>query len=143
MSKLYICDVICENPSHGAKLIFELLTSFESLNIPFQNILFGSFMIPISKVTDVQRLSKVKKNARIMVIISFLLQFHHVGHVVGFPRSHHIWIYCTEPVMWLVAIAHSYKFVIKIMYRKFNPLIFRVIIPNQVHHSFIFKGAIA
>ena len=70
---------------------FELLVSYESLNYPlFQNILLGPSVMLVSKVTDVQRLSKIKKNTRIMQLISSILKFHSVRRVTGFLRSHHI-----------------------------------------------------
>ncbi len=53
---------------------------FESSSI--QNILW-------SKVTDdwCQRLSKIKKNIRIMKVISFIWKFHSVRHVTGFSDN--------------------------------------------------------
>ncbi len=51
----------------------------------FLSIFPGSSVMLVSKVKDVQRLSKIKKNIRIMLLISFILQFHPVRHVTGFP----------------------------------------------------------
>ncbi len=77
---------------------FELLVSCESLNnsLSDQNFLLESPLILVSKVTDVQRLWKIKKDIRIMLFISFILQFHPLRHVTGFHRSHHI--YCDLPL---------------------------------------------
>ncbi len=50
------CDVIWENQSHGAKLIFwviDIIWKFELFS--FHNCLLGSPLILVSKVTDVQR----------------------------------------------------------------------------------------
>ena len=85
---LKICDMICENPSHGGKFT-GITWKFESS--PFQNILLGSSVILVSKVTDVQRLSKIKKNIRIVFTFFFILQFHPMPHVTGFLRSHHMY----------------------------------------------------
>ncbi len=86
----WICDVICENPSHVAKLIFWVIGIMRKFELfSFQNVLLGSPLILESKVTDVQRPQKIKKNIRIMMLISFILQFHLLRHVTGFHRSHH------------------------------------------------------
>ncbi len=50
---------------------FELLVIWKFELPSFQNFLHGPSVILVSKVTDVQRLSKIKKNIRIMLLISF------------------------------------------------------------------------
>ncbi len=57
----------------------------------FQNFLLGFSLILVPKVNDVQRLWKIKKNFRVMLIF-FILQLQPLRHVTGFPRSHHIYI---------------------------------------------------
>ncbi len=45
---------------------------------------------------------KIKKNIRIVKLVSFVLQFHPLQHVTGFLRSHHIWLYCIlNPVLYM------------------------------------------
>ena len=65
----------------------------KSRNIALNYPLFSTFtwrsVILVSKVTDVQRLSKIKKNIRIVLLNSFILQFYSVQHVTDFLRSHH------------------------------------------------------
>ncbi len=71
----------------------ELLVSHESLNYPLFRSILGSSVILASKVTEVQRLRKIKKNIGIMLLISFILQFQSVRHVTGFPRlTNWLWI---------------------------------------------------
>ncbi len=65
---------------------FEFLESYESLNYSFSELFTSPFCQMVSKVTDVQRLSKTKKNVRIILLI---LQFYSVRYVLCFLRSHH------------------------------------------------------
>ena len=84
------CDVIWQNLSHVAKLIFWVIDiMWKSELISFQNFLLGFPLILVSKVTDVQRPWKIKKSIRIMMLISFILPFHFLRHVTGFHRLHH------------------------------------------------------
>ncbi len=58
-------------------------------------ILFPELFTWISSDTGIKsywcsKAIKNKKNIRIMMLISFILQFHPLRHVTGFPRSHHI-----------------------------------------------------
>ncbi len=66
--------------------LFDSMSKFELFS--FQKFLLGSPLILVSKVTDVQRPLKIKKNIRIMMLISFILQFLLLRHVAGFHRSH-------------------------------------------------------
>ncbi len=46
---------------------------------------------------------KIKKNIRIVILISFILQFHPLRHVMGFLRSHHIYSYLNltkQKILW-------------------------------------------
>ncbi len=90
----------------------ELLVSYESLNNPlFRTFLLGPSVILVSKVTDVQRLSKIKKNIRIMLLIFFILLLHSVQHVTGFLRSHHKWSWWCMRLSFIphAILADSYK----------------------------------
>ncbi len=54
----------------------------------FQNVLLESPLMLVSKVTDVQRLYEIKKNIRIILLFSFILQFHPLQYVIydGFSQ---------------------------------------------------------
>ncbi len=68
---------------------FELLVSHENLNYPLFRTFYSDllWLDGIRKVTDIHRLSKIKKNIRFMLLISFIWHFHAVKHVTGFLRS--------------------------------------------------------
>ena len=86
--------MIWENLSHSAKYqiwVIGVIRKFELSS--FRNFLLEPSVILVSKVTDVQRLSKIKKNITNLELwceFSFILQFYSVRHVTGFLRSHHI-----------------------------------------------------
>ena len=69
----------------------EFLVSNESFNYSH----FGTFYLDLlwnyyQKLQLFKGCIKIKKNIRILMFISFILQFHFLQHVTGFPRSHHI-----------------------------------------------------
>ncbi len=73
-STRYICNVIWKNPSHSAN--YQIWVNWYQMNVYyplFQNFFFGPSVIMVSKVNDVQRLSKIKKNIRIPFICSSTL----------------------------------------------------------------------
>ncbi len=89
-SKARKCDVIWENLSHGAKLIFWVI------GIKWKCVLSSELFTWISCDTGIKsywcsHAIKNKENIRIMMLISFILQFHLLRHVTGFPRSDHKW----------------------------------------------------
>ncbi len=60
-------------------------------------ILFPELFTWISSDTGIKsyicsKAIKIKKKIGIIMLISFILQFHLLRHVTGFPRSHHILI---------------------------------------------------
>ena len=111
-SESVICNVIWENLSNGAKYQIWFIGIWKFELSSFQNLSLGPSAILVPKVTDVQRLWKIKKNIRVMVLNSFILQFHSVRHVTGFVRSHHIYFlhnhrHVTHSA-WSGGICHNY-----------------------------------
>ncbi len=84
-------DVIWENPSHGAKI--DILSYWYHVKVWI--ILFPQLFTWISSDTGIKSYwcsnsINIKKNIRIKLLISFILQFHLLRHVMGFHRSRHI-----------------------------------------------------
>ncbi len=90
-------------------LLNDIMRKFELFS--FQNVLLRSPLILVSKVTDVQRLWQIKKTIRIVMLVSFILQFHLLWHVTGFHRSHHIYMQASTQQALCGILLHTFSHV--------------------------------